>query len=76
MKFRANTDECDYRFKRSFAIRLLRAGNHVKAVVLVRGRGIEQVDLGAKLLVTLEKKALVQHAPGCRPAGAPMCCPS
>jgi translation initiation factor IF-3 len=34
----------------------LRAGNHVKAVVLVCGRGIEQVDLAAKLLGRLAEE--------------------
>ncbi|MCW5980943.1 MAG: translation initiation factor IF-3 [Bryobacteraceae bacterium] len=51
LKFRPNTDEHDYDFKKNHAIRFLKEGNRVKAVVQFRGREIAHVDLGKKLLV-------------------------
>ncbi|MCC6591224.1 MAG: translation initiation factor IF-3 [Bryobacterales bacterium] len=50
LKFRPNTDDHDYDFKRNHAMRFLKEGNRVKAVVQFRGREIAHVDLGAKLL--------------------------
>jgi translation initiation factor IF-3 len=50
LKFRPNTDDHDYEFKRKNAIRFLQEGNRVKAVVQFRGREIAHVDLGQKLL--------------------------
>src|SRR5437764_12877419 len=50
LKFRPNTDDHDYEFKKNHAIRFLQAGNRVKAVVQFRGREIAHVDLGNKLL--------------------------
>lgn len=51
LKFRPNTDEHDYDFKRNHAIRFLQEGNRVKAVVQFRGREIAHADLGKKLLM-------------------------
>jgi translation initiation factor IF-3 len=51
LKFRPNTDDHDYEFKKNHAIRFLKEGNRVKAVVQFRGREIAHVDLGKKLLV-------------------------
>jgi len=51
LKFRPNTDDHDYEFKRTHAIRFLEEGNRVKAVVQFRGREIAHVDLGQKLLM-------------------------
>src|ERR1700687_837468 len=51
LKFRPNTDDHDYEFKKNHAIRFLQEGNRVKAVVQFRGRGIAHSDLGKKLLV-------------------------
>lgn len=51
LKFRPNTDDHDYDFKRNHAIRFLKEGNRVKAVVQFRGREIAHVDLGRKLLL-------------------------
>lgn len=51
LKFRPNTDDHDYEFKRNHAIRFLKEGNRVKAVVQFRGREIAHVDLGKKLLL-------------------------
>src|SRR6266849_7852139 len=51
IKFRPNTDDHDYDFKRNHAIRFLQEGNRVKAVVQFRGREIAHTDLGRKLLM-------------------------
>jgi len=51
LKFRPNTDDHDYDFKKNHAIRFLKEGNRVKAVVLFRGREIAHTDLGRKLLI-------------------------
>ena len=50
LKFRPNTDDHDYDFKKKNATRFLKEGNRVKAVVQFRGREIAHVDLGQKLL--------------------------
>ena len=50
VKFRPNTDDHDYEFKKNHAIRFLKEGNRVKAVVQFRGREIAHTDLGKKLL--------------------------
>src|SRR6267142_995336 len=51
LKFRPNTDDHDYEFKKNHAIRFLKEGNRVKAVVQFRGREIAHVDWGKKLLL-------------------------
>ena len=51
LKFRPNTDDHDYEFKKNHALRFLKEGNRVKAVVQFRGREIAHVDLGKKLLL-------------------------
>src|ERR671921_326044 len=51
LKFRPNTDDHDYDFKMEHAIRFLKEGNRVKAVVQFRGREIAHTDLGRKLLL-------------------------
>jgi translation initiation factor IF-3 len=51
LKFRPNTDDHDYDFKKNHAIRFLQDGNRVKAVVQFRGREIAHTDLGKKLLM-------------------------
>src|ERR1035438_857784 len=51
LKFRPNTDDHDYEFKKNHAIRFLGEGNRVKAVVQFRGREIAHVDIGKKLLL-------------------------
>src|SRR6266571_1620997 len=50
LKFRPNTDDHDYEFKKNHAIRFLKEGNRVKAVVQLRGREIAHAELGKKLL--------------------------
>ncbi len=51
LKFRPNTDDHDYDFKKNHAVRFLQEGNRVKAVVQFRGREIAHVDLGKNLLL-------------------------
>lgn len=51
LKFRPNTDDHDYDFKKNHAIRFLQEGNRVKAVVQFRGREIAHVDIGKRLLM-------------------------
>jgi translation initiation factor IF-3 len=53
VKFRPNTDQHDYNFKKNHALRFLEEGNKVKATVFFRGREITHADLGRKLLVSL-----------------------
>src|SRR6266581_2561863 len=50
LKFRPNTDDHDYEFKKNHALRFLKEGNRVKAVVQFRGREIAHAELGKKLL--------------------------
>src|SRR6201984_3928492 len=63
LKFRPNTDDHDYDFKKNHAIRFLTEGNRVKAVVQFRGREIEHVDLGRKLLLRFAED-LAGHGQG------------
>ncbi len=60
LKFRPNTDDHDYDFKKNHAIRFLKEGNRVKAVVQFRGREIAHVDIGKKLLLRFAQD-LSQH---------------
>lgn len=60
LKFRPNTDDHDYDFKKNHAIRFLQEGNRVKAVVQFRGREIAHTDLGRKLLLRFAAD-LAQH---------------
>ena len=60
LKFRPNTDDHDYDFKKNHAIRFLQEGNRVKAMVQFRGREIAHVDLGHKLLLRFAND-LAQH---------------
>ncbi len=60
LKFRPNTDDHDYEFKKNHAIRFLGEGNRVKAVVQFRGREIAHVDIGKRLLLRFAQD-LAQH---------------
>ncbi len=51
LKFRPNTGDHDYEFKKTNAIRFLQEGNRVKAIVQFRGREIAHTDLGRNLLL-------------------------
>jgi translation initiation factor IF-3 len=50
IKFRPKIDLHDYNFKKNHIIKFLNAGNHVKVVIMYRGREIVHIELGAKLL--------------------------
>lgn len=50
VKFRPNTDDHDYEFKKNHTLRFLQEGNKVKATVAFRGREITHSDLGIKML--------------------------
>lgn len=67
IKFRPNTDEHDYEFKKNNALRFLSEGDKVKAVVQFRGREITHKDLGFqlldKLLREVEAHALIEFRP-------------
>ena len=62
LKFRPNTDDHDYDFKKNHAIRFLQEGNRVKAVVQFRGREIAHTDLGRKLLLRFAEDLLAYGA--------------
>jgi translation initiation factor IF-3 len=53
VKFRPNTDDHDYEFKKNHAVRFLKEGNRVKAMVQFRGREIAHTELGKRLLERL-----------------------
>ena len=50
VKFRPNTDQHDYNFKKRHAVRFLNEGNKVKATVFFRGREITHPEIGERLL--------------------------
>ena len=50
VKFRPNTDEHDYTFKKNHAVRFLQQGDKVKASVFFRGREIVHQAIGRALL--------------------------
>jgi translation initiation factor IF-3 len=62
LKFRPNTDDHDYDFKKNHAIRFLKEGNRVKAVVQFRGREIAHTDLGKKLLLRFAEDLAIHGA--------------
>jgi translation initiation factor IF-3 len=53
IKFRPNTDEHDYEFKKNHALRFLQQGDKVKASVFFRGREIVHQAIGRALLERL-----------------------
>ncbi len=50
VKFRPNTDDHDYEFKKNHARRFLEEGNKVKGTIFFRGREVTHADIGEKLL--------------------------
>jgi translation initiation factor IF-3 len=67
VKFRPNTDEHDYEFKKNHIIRFLQQGNKVKANVWFRGREIVHKDIGRaliqRLMEELEEVGVVENRP-------------
>lgn len=50
VKFRPNTDDHDYEFKKNHIIRFLKQGDKVKATVFFRGREIVHSNIGRVLM--------------------------
>ena len=50
IKFRPKTDEHDYQFKKNHIVRFLGSGHMVKATVMYRGREINHVEVGRRIL--------------------------
>ena len=50
VKFRPKIDEHDYNFKKNHIIRFLEEGNHVKVVIMFRGREIVHRERGRLIL--------------------------
>ena len=50
VKFRPNTDEHDYAFKKNHIVRFLKQGDKVKATVFFRGREIVHQNIGRALI--------------------------
>ncbi len=67
VKFRPNTDEHDYEFKKNHIIRFLKQGNKVKANVWFRGREIVHQEIGraliARLMEELEEIGFIENRP-------------
>lgn len=67
VKFRPNTDDHDYDFKKNHAVRFLDEGNKVKCTVFFRGREITHANLGEKLLMKLAADIVEHGTPEGRP---------
>lgn len=67
VKFRPNTDDHDYEFKKNNVLRFLGDGDKVKATVQFRGREITHKEIGFQLLTRLlgdvDTKATVEFRP-------------
>ncbi len=67
VKFRPNTDEHDYEFKKNHIIRFLNQGDKVKANVWFRGREIVHKEIGRaliqRLVEELEDVGTVENRP-------------
>jgi translation initiation factor IF-3 len=67
VKFRPNTDEHDYEFKKNHIIRFLKQGDKVKANVWFRGREIVHKEIGRaliqRLIEELEDVGIVENRP-------------
>jgi translation initiation factor IF-3 len=67
VKFRPNTDEHDYEFKKNHIIRFLKQGDKVKATVFFRGREIVHQSIGRALLDRLVEELAEIGAVEARP---------
>ncbi|MEZ5366403.1 MAG: translation initiation factor IF-3 [Bryobacterales bacterium] len=67
VKFRPNTDDHDYEFKKNHALRFLEEGNKVKGTVFFRGREITHPEIAEKLL----RQLIVDVAEFGEPEGHP-----
>lgn len=67
VKFRPNTDEHDYAFKKNNVIRFIGEGDKVKATVMFRGREITHKERGFSLLNRLMDEVTEQVVVEMRP---------
>src|SRR5437764_13460723 len=67
VKFRPNTDEHDYEFKKNHIIRFLKQGDKVKATVFFRGREVVHQSIGRALLDRLVEELAEIGAVEARP---------
>ena len=67
VKFRPNTDEHDYEFKKNHIIRFLKQGDKVKATVFFRGREIVHQSIGRAILDRLVEELADLGAVEARP---------
>ena len=67
LKFRPNTDDHDYDYKKNHAVEFLKDGNKVRAVVQFRGREIAHTNIGYDLL----KRLIADLEPFGKPESAP-----
>jgi translation initiation factor IF-3 len=67
VKFRPNTDEHDYEFKKNHIIRFLKQGDKVKATVFFRGREIVHQSIGRAILDRLVQELAELGAVEARP---------
>ena len=67
VKFRPNTDEHDYDFKKNHIIRFLKQGDKVKATVFFRGREIVHQSIGRALIDRLVEELSEVGAVEARP---------
>ena len=67
LKFRPNTDDHDYEFKKNHALRFLKEGNRVKAVVQFRGREMDYPEIALEdlkeIATALADVASIEVAP-------------
>lgn len=67
VKFRPNTDQHDYEFKKNHAVRFLKEGNKVKATIFFRGREITHANIGERILRDLAEDLSEFGSPETRP---------
>lgn len=67
VKFRPNTDQHDYEFKKNHAVRFLKEGNKVKATIFFRGREITHANIGERILHDLAEDLTEFGSPETRP---------
>lgn len=67
VKFRPNTDQHDYEFKKNHAVRFLKEGNKVKATIFFRGREITHANIGERILRDLAEDLDEFGSPETRP---------
>ena len=67
VKFRPNTDDHDFEFKKNHIVRFLKQGDKVKASIFFRGREIVHQELGRSLLDRLVTELAEIGTPEARP---------